>query len=294
MTEPIVVGFDGSESSLRAVGWAGREAGIRDAPLHIVHAAPSWSIDTLLVPEPPGWEVEGEAAARQRLKEAEIHARVGRPRLEVSTRIVAGPAGDVLVQEGEGAQLLVVGSRGRGGFAELLLGSVSRHVATRAPCPVGVVRQPPADERGAVVVGVTGRSGQEALLDFAFREAALRRAVLRAVHAWTHPGTVTPWSVDPAVYDIETVGQEEALLLAQVLAGWRGRFPDVEVVQQVVHEHPAKALTDASAEADVVVVGASHGASQALLGLGGTAHAVLHHARAPVIVVRGRPAGMRP
>ncbi|WP_162794738.1 universal stress protein [Nonomuraea lactucae] len=287
MTEPIVVGFDGSESSLRAVSWAGQEAEIHAAPLHIVHAAPSWSFDTLLVPEPPGWEVEAEAAARERLKQAEIHARAGRPRLQVTARIAIGPARDLLVQAGEGAQLLVVGSRGHGGFAELLLGSVSRHVATRAPCPVAVVRQPPTGEHGAVVVGVAGRPGQEGLLDFAFQEAALRHAVLRAMHAWTHPGTVTPWSVDPAVYDIEAVGQEEALLLAQVLAGWRERFPDVEVVQQVVHEHPARALADASAEADVVVVGASHGVPQALLGLGGTAHAVLHHARTPVIVVRG-------
>ncbi|MFG3441123.1 universal stress protein [Nonomuraea sp. NPDC047897] len=286
MTQPIVVGFDGSAPSLQAVSWAGQEAMIRDAPLHLVHATERWTPDALLVPEPAGWEIEAEAAAGQQLQQAAIHARAGRPRLTVTTEIVSIGAAEGLLRAAEGAQLLVVGNRGRGGFAELLLGSVSRQVATRAPCPVAVIRQPPARDSGVIVVGVTGRPGQESLLDFAFHEAALRRAVLRAVHAWTHPGTVTPWTVDPPVYDIEAVGQDEALLLAQVLAGWREKFPDVELVQHVVHAHPGKALAEASAEADLVVVGASHGPARALLGgLGGTVHAVLHHARAPVVVV---------
>lgn len=286
MTQPIVVGFDGSESSRQALTWAGQEAAIRAAPLHIVHALPPWSPDVLLAPEATGWNADAEAAAREQLGQAEAHVRAGRPQSQVTTGVVSGPAGEVLVQAGEGAQLIVVGSRGHGRFAELLLGSVSLHVATRASCPVAVVRQPPAVGHGVVVVGVTGQSGQETLLDLAFQEAALRRATLRAVHAWTHPGTITPWTVEPVVYDVEAVGQDEALRLAQVLAGWRDRFPDVEVVQQVVHEHPAKALVRASAEADVVVVAASHGATRAVL-LGGTTHAVLHHARAPVLVVRG-------
>ncbi|MFI7440627.1 universal stress protein [Nonomuraea indica] len=286
MKQPIVVGFDGSAPSLRAVSWAGQEAAIRDAPLRMVHATARWTPDVLLAPEPAGWETEAEATAREQLRQAVIHARAGRPRLAVTTEIVSGGAAEALLRAAEEAQLLVVGDRGRGGFAELLLGSVSRQVAARAPCPVAVVRQSQTGDTGVVVVGVTGRPGQEALLEFAFHEAALRRAVLRAVHAWTHPATVTPWSVDPAVHDIETVGQEEALLLSQILAGWRAKFPDVELVQHVAHAHPAKALADASAEADLVVVGASHGAAQDLLGLGGTAHALLHHTLAPVVVVR--------
>ncbi|MEU8108739.1 universal stress protein [Nonomuraea muscovyensis] len=286
MTEPIVVGFDGSAPSLHAVSWAGQEAVIRGAPLHMVHATERWTPDALLVPEPAGWEVEAEAAAREQLEQAANQVRAGRPGVPVTTVVVSSGAAEALLQTAEGAQLLVVGNRGRGGFAELLLGSVSRHVATRAPCPVAVVRQPQAGDFRVIVVGVTGLPGQEALLDFAFREAALRGATLRAVHAWTHPGTVTPWTVDPAVYDIEAVGQDEALLLSQILAGWREKYPDVDLVQHVVHAHPAKALAKASAEADLVVVGASHGAARALLGLGGTAHAVLHHTRAPVVVVR--------
>lgn len=284
MTQPIVVGFDGSAPSLQAVTWAGREADIRDAPLRIVHAVPAWTPAELLVPEPAAWEAEAKAAMRDQLEQAAIRARAGRPRLEVATKVGSGPAADVLLHAAEGAQLLVVGSRGRGGFAELVLGSVSHHVARLAPCPVAVVREPQHDDFRTILVGVSGRPCQDAVLEFAFREAELRRSTLRAVHAWTHPGTVTPFAVEPMVHDVDAVGQDEALLLAQVLAGWRDRFPDVELVQHITHEHPAKALADASAQADLVVVGASHGGLRPFA-LGGTAHAVLHHARTPVIVV---------
>ncbi|GAA2287341.1 universal stress protein [Nonomuraea roseoviolacea subsp. roseoviolacea] len=287
MTGPVIVGFDGSESSRQALAWAEQEAVMREAPLHLLHALPRWSPDVLLVPEPVGWEVEAEKTAREQLEQAAAQTRSCRPHLDVTSEIALDRAEDALVHAAEGAQLLVVGSRGRGGFTELLLGSVSRHVAARSPCPVAVFRRPTTGGHRMVVVGVSGQPGQESLLEFAFQEAALRGAGLRAVHAWTHPGRIEPWTVGSGVYDAETAGQEEEVLLAEILGGWRGRFPDVELVQQVVREHPAKALAEASAEADVVVVGASHGATRALLGLGSTAHAVLHHARAPVIVVRG-------
>ncbi|MFG3437485.1 universal stress protein [Nonomuraea sp. NPDC047897] len=285
MTQPIVVGFDGSASSLQAVTWAGQEAEVRDAPLRVVHAAPGWSPAELLVPEPAAWETEAKAALRRQLEQAAVRARAGRPRLQVATEVGTGSPADVLLHAAEGAQLLVVGSRGRGGFAELVLGSVSHRVAGVAPCPVAVIREPQHGDFRTIVVGVSGRRGQDAVLEFAFHEAELRRSVLHAVHAWTHPGTVTPFVVEPVVYDVEAVGQDEALLLAQALAGWSDRFPDVELVQHVAHGHPAKALADASTRADLVVVGSRHGGPRTLA-LGGTAHAVLHHARTPVVVVR--------
>ncbi|WP_431934321.1 universal stress protein [Nonomuraea jabiensis] len=281
---PIIVGVDGSEPSLLAASWAGQEAAIRDAPLRIVHAAVHWAYSVPLVPQPPAWGAGAEAAAREILHQAAVHAQAGRPHLEVTTEIVDGAAPEALVNAAEGAQLIVVGQRGRGGFAELLLGSVSRYVATRAPCPAAVIRHPHASERGEILVGVTGHPDQEPVLDFAFREAALRSAALRAVHAWVYPTAQGPGDMQPLVYDIEAVGEEEALLLAEVIAGWREKFPDVTLIQRVVHEHPATALIDASTDTDLVVIGA-HGGARALLGLGGTAHAVLHHSRAPVIVV---------
>ncbi|TMR15672.1 universal stress protein [Nonomuraea turkmeniaca] len=285
MTMPIVVGVDGSAPSLQAASWAGREAAIRGAPLRMLYAAARWAHDVPLVPQPPTWGTEAETAARDMLDHAAVHARAGRAHLSVTTDIVADRPADALVTAAEGAQLLVVGNRGRGGFTELLLGSVSLDVVARAPCPVTVVRQSPAGDRGEIVVGVTGKPGQDGLLNFAFREPALRRATLRAVHAWTHPATRWPGDMQPVVYDVEAVGEEEAVLLAEALAGWREEFPDVVLVQDVVHEQPARALIDASAEADLVVIGA-HSGVPALLGIGSTAHAVLHHSRVPVVVVR--------
>ncbi|MEU8279653.1 universal stress protein [Microbispora bryophytorum] len=285
MAEPIVVGVDGSTPSLQAAGWAGQEAEIRGAPLRVVYATLRWPSYVPLVPQPASWGADIEAAARAVLDQAIAHARAGRPRLAVSAEIVDGGAEEALVAAAGGAQLLVVGNRGRGGFAELLLGSVSRYLTARAPCPVAVVRQPGDGDRGEITVGVTGHPDQEPVLDFAFREAALRHAGLRAVHAWTHPVATAPGEMQPLVYDVDGVGVEEARLLAESIAGRRENFPDVTLTESVVREHPAKALIDASAETDLVVIGAHTGMS-AWLGLGATAHAVLHHARAPVIVVR--------
>jgi nucleotide-binding universal stress UspA family protein len=286
MTRPIAVGVDGSAPSLQAAAWAGQEAALRDAPLRIVHASSRWAHEVPLVPQPAGWGTSAEAAAREMLGQAAVYAQAGRPRLEVTTELAGNGAEQVLIDFCEDAQLLVVGSRGRGGFAELLLGSVSRHVAARAHCPVAVIRQRHGGDLGAIVVGVTGRPGQDSLLGFAFDEAALRGATLRAVHGWVHPATRQPGEMQPLVYDVDAVGQEEAIMLAEAIAGWRERFPGVRLVQDVVHEHPAKALIEASAEADLVVVGA-HSGRRPLLGLGGTTHAVLHHSLAPVVVVPG-------
>ncbi|MBP2703917.1 universal stress protein [Microbispora sp. RL4-1S] len=285
-TMPVVVGADGSEASLRAVDWAGEEAALRGAPLRIVHAALLWSAYVPLVPQPPRWAAAAEAAADEMLGEALIRARAGRPRLEAGTETIDGTAREVLLALAGRAQLVVVGSRGHGGFTELLLGSVPRYLATRAPCPVAVIRERAAGpRRGEIVVGVTGRPDQEPVLDYAFREAGLRRADLRAVHAWTQPVSAGPGDMLPPVFDPEAVAEEEARLLAEALAGRADAHPDVTLVQHVVRAHPAKALIDAAAGADLLVIGA-HGRAAGVLGLGATAHAVLHHCPGPVIAVR--------
>ncbi|MEO3890934.1 universal stress protein [Nonomuraea sp. B5E05] len=284
MTMPVVVGVDGSAPSLQAASWAGQEAALRSAPLRMLYAVPGWGHDVPLVPEPRSWGTGAEAAAREMLDHAAVHARAGRPRLSITTDIIAGRPADTLVGAAEEAQLVVVGNRGRGGFTELLLGSVSHDVVARAPCPVAVIRQTHAGERGQIVVGVTGKPGQDSLLDFAFREATLRHATLQAVHAWVHPATRFPGDMQPLVYDTGQVGQEEAILLAEVIAGWREKYPDVALIPQNMHGHPALALIDASAEADLVII-REHSGAPAPLGMGSVTHAVVHHARVPVIVV---------
>lgn len=283
MAGPIVVGVDGSQASLWAVSWAAREATLRGAPLHLVHVTLRWAYDVPLVPQPPHWGVAAESAARELLRHAAERARAEAPGTAVSTELADGATAEAIIAAAGTARMIVVGSRGLGGFTGLLLGSVSRALADRSPCPTVVVGLPPAEHGGEIVVGVTGHPGQEHLLEFAFGEAAARRLPLRMVHAWTHPASRAPGDMQPLVFDVEGVGQEEARLLAESVGGWRERFPDVPFVEQVVHEHPARALIDASASAELVVVGAPGRARI----LGSTAHALLHHSRAPVAVVPG-------
>ncbi|MFD8530017.1 universal stress protein [Streptosporangium canum] len=286
MADPIVVGVDGSASSLQAVAWAAREAALRGAPLRIVYVALRWAYDVPLVPQPAHWGPDMEAASRQLLRQAAERARADAPAVTVTTEILDGAAAEAIAAAARSAQLAVVGSRGRGGFAGLLLGSVSGDLAARSPCPVVIVGRPRAGHGAEIVVGVAGRPGQDPMVRFAFEEAVLRRLPLRAVHAWTHPAARGPGDMQPLVYDVEGVGQEEARLLAESLAGWREKFPDVTFVEHVVHEHPAKALSDASPSAALVVVGAPGRTSF----FGSTTYALLHHAQAPVAVIPCTPA----
>ncbi|MEV4377366.1 universal stress protein [Streptosporangium sp. NPDC049644] len=285
MAEPIIVGVDGSDSSLQAVTWAAREAALRNAPLRLVHVTLRWAYDVPLVPQPAHWGPAAESTARRLLRHASEQARAAAPTVTVDTEIADGATAEAIIAAAGTAQMIVVGSRGRGGFAGLLLGSVSRALADRSPRPVVVVGEPRTEHGTEIAVGVTGRPGQEGTLEFAFHEATLRGLPLRMVHAWTHPAVRAPGDMQPLVFDLEGVGQEEARLLAESIGGWRERFPDVPVVEQVVHEHPARALIDASASAELVVVGAPGPARI----LGSTVHALLPHAHAPVAVVQQAP-----
>lgn len=284
--KPIIVGVDGSPASLDAAAWAGEEAVLRDAPLRIMYAVVEWMHYVPLVPQPPPVGPEEAHAVGEMLRTAADRVREDHPEVEVATEIVGGGPWDALVTAAEEAQMVVVGSRGLGGFAGLLLGSVSRHVLSWAPCPAVVVREAPASPRGTIVAGVTGRSGQAPVLDFAFREAELRGASLRLLHGWTPPAVPSIGDKPPIAYDLEGIGRSAEIMLAEAVAGWQAKFPDVRVIKEVVRAHPAKALADASAAHDLTVVGGRSGLRR-MLGMGSVAHALVHHARGPVAVVRG-------
>lgn len=136
----IVVGVDGSKESFAALRWASDEARRRDATLEVFHAWETPIFDAYYHPVPLYSDPVHEAA---RSALAAIVARIdtasGHPK--VVPRLRCGPAGPELVAAAEGADLLVVGSRGRGGFTGMLLGSVSQYVLHHAPCPVVVIRQ---------------------------------------------------------------------------------------------------------------------------------------------------------
>jgi nucleotide-binding universal stress UspA family protein len=183
--ELVVVGTDGSDPSFRAVEWAAREAAMRGAALRIVTVPMLPRLMSRRAPEGTPDTVADVIvrAARDTLAAAAERAAELETSLAVQTALKPGPPAGGLADAANDASMLVVGSRGSGGFAALLLGSVSRHVATRADCPVVVVRDKTAAVHREVVVGVRDLD-QPAAIGFAFAEASRRKARVRAVHAW--------------------------------------------------------------------------------------------------------------
>ncbi len=281
----VVVGVDGSAEALRAVRWAVPEARRRRATLRLVTAF-AWSDDRMV-----GWPGLGQTAYGDRLRvvaENGLTAAVAAateldPDLPVERDLLVGFPGGVLVEQSRDAELLVVGERGRGRVGSALAGSVAVGVAAHAACSVVVVRgaQPLADERLPVVVGIDGTPLSEAAISFAFEAASAWRAPLVAVHTWE--GSVIADLVD---WRSAAVEAEEAL--AERLAGWGAKYPDVEVQRVVARAHAARALLDQSARAQLVVVGSRGHGEIAGLVLDSVSNALVHAADCPVAIARSR------
>ncbi|MEV4729981.1 universal stress protein [Saccharopolyspora sp. NPDC049426] len=268
---PVLVGVDGSEPSLAAAVWAAEEAYLRHAPARLVAV---------------GNDSAQDEEVRASLSNAAEHCREKHSQVEVVEEIEHGSPTGALIRCSAEARLLVVGSRGRGNLAEVVLGSVSTAVAMRARCPVAVIR----DRRtsfsvGPVVVGVDGSASSRSALQFAFDAATARQADLLAIYAWRPenagrsrrdvPQRTVWFSLDDA--------QRE---LAAQLGRWRESHPDVVVREEVRFGHPVEELVSAASHAQVLVVGhRGMGGFERLL-LGSVAHGVLHHAECPVVVVR--------
>ncbi|MEU9247369.1 universal stress protein [Streptomyces sp. NPDC048385] len=290
MSGLVVVGVDGSSSSLAAVETAAREARWRGAGLRVVHGFLWPAMHMPLGPSPLGPPEGGIRNMVEHLvAEAVARARSAAPEVDVSHAVVTGEPLTVLEAQSRGAELVVVGSRGMGGFVGLLVGSTAVHLAAHGRCPVLVVRET-GDDAGPVVLGVDGSATGESAVDFAFAEAAWRGAGLVALHAWTTWNAPLPAPQDAAVPYANPsgeLGQEEERLLAEALAGYRERYPEVAVKHQVVHGRTREALIEASRSAQLLVVGARGRGGFAGLLLGSVSQAVLHHAHCPVAVVRG-------
>ncbi len=285
VTDPVLVGVDGSEASTRAVRWAAREAGLRGCPLHIVHA---WLWPLFRVPlggSPLAPETAGlQAQAEQVLAAAATTARAVAPGLVVETTLTVGEAAGELLRRAPGAQLVVVGNRGLGGFTGLLLGSTGVALSARSPRPVVVVRGDPAPE-GPVVVGVDTAPGSDAVLGRAIEEARLRGVGVLVVHGWTPsplPSGPTP-AGETALTRGRRAGQE---LLDRALAVAGSDAPGVTLSTRLGDRSPAAELVDASQHAQLLVVGARDLGSLRGMLLGSTTHAAIHHSACPVLVVR--------
>jgi len=288
---PIVVGVDGSASALHAVRWAAREADRRHVPLRLVHACFLMPVRHPRQVAPP---LEYHDAileqGRHWLDQAAEAARATAPDVQLSTDLRDGVTADVLLRESASAQLIVLGSRGLGGFRELLVGSVSVALSAHARCPVVVIRGPGGDgappDAGPVVVGVDGSPLSDVAIEFAFTAAAERGVALVAVHSWIDVPMATGWASVPGTIDWEWIGENEARVLDEILAAWTEKFPDVEVHKVVERDRPQRALLKAAAGAQLVVVGSRGRGALTGLGLGSVSQSLLHHAECPVVVAR--------
>ncbi|WP_028800217.1 universal stress protein [Streptomyces sp. 142MFCol3.1] len=272
MTIPVVVGVDGSEASLEAVDWAAAEAVLHNVPLHLLHAAAE------------GREASGLIAA------ASERARQDAPTVRLSSQVSHDDAASALIHRGRNAFALVLGSRGLGDLADMLLGSVSLAVAARADCPVVVIRGEAArrDARfGSIVVGVEDDESSGTALEFAFHEAQVRRCRLLAVHAWSAPrgACTTP---EAPTWPLEAHLRPPAQVLDDALRGIAERYPDALVERRLIEAPARRALLQAASQADLLVVGARPRLVHRGLQLGLINHALLHHAPCPTAVVPHR------
>jgi nucleotide-binding universal stress UspA family protein len=289
-TAPVVVGVDGSETSLHAAVYAGRVARRRALPLLVVHLSP-WRLrgDALPMTAPEIRE-RFQESAQVLVEEAADAVRRATGLASIEARVVEDYPVDGLLALSAEASLLVLGRRGIGGFPGLLLGSTADAVVQHAECPVFVLPEEDVhdDPQHPVVVGVEGGGGDEQVLAFAVAEAVARGTGLTAVHAWRDPSLEAALGQFGPLVDWSGVEDEERRQLAASLAGWRAKQPGVEITEAVVRGRPAAALLDAATGALLLVVG--HRRRGLLTRFGSTTHGVLHRAACPVAVV---PLGSR-
>jgi len=290
----VVAGVDGSEGSLHALDWAVDAAAGRGAVLRLVYA-----MGLPLVTAPLGGPIrtapsqEVSDAAATLLGQALRRVQAAAPSLRAVTEVSRAEAHHALLRAAEDADLVVVGSRGLGGVRSILLGSVAQRIAAQAPCPVVVVPPPtgrePAARRGRVVVGVDGSAHAAAALRFALVEAERLRAELVAVSAWQTPdsplGPLPAPAADGGTDRTRQVERIREWLLRTVDEARTPLTRRVPVRAEAPEAHPAAALLDEGADADLVVVGSRGRGEIAGMLLGSVSRSVLHHAAVPVAVV---------
>ena len=284
----IIVAADGSPASNAAVCWAAQDAVLRRIPLTVVHVVNPVVTAWPHSPLPDGvavWqENEGRRILADSLKLARDTAN-DNPRISIESELIFSASAPTLVDLSKEAELIVVGTYGRGALARGLLGSVSSSLVRQAHCPVAVIRDEdprmPDPAQAPVLVGIDGSPASELATAIAFDEASRRRVNLVAVHAWSDteifelPGL--DWSV---------VKAEEERLLAEGLAGWQERYPDVTVHRLLVCDRPARVLVETSEAAQLVVLGSHGRGGFAGMLLGSVSNAVVQSVRMPVIVAR--------
>ncbi|GAA1521389.1 universal stress protein [Kribbella lupini] len=279
LARPVVVGVDGSRDGLVALTWAARFATARQAPLHGVHVVDESRHPAVPPSDCPddGAEVLDDAAdelERIGFAGATLEVRHGHP-------------ATILVGLSSRAKALVIGRRGAGGFAELVMGSTSQVCTALTRAPLVVVPdcwEPERPRHGRIVVGVDGSPGCQAALAFGFDLAEATGAEVRVVHAADVPESYPVPGLWPDPNDNAWAPYAEKLLAA-ALDGWSAKHPGVGVTTSYEAAHPVLLLANESRAADLVVVGGVGRTEFTPLRMGSVARGLLHHTHCPVAVI---------
>jgi len=281
-TPGVIAGIDGSKDARHALAWATTDARARGCPLTLFHAA---DVSLRHAPVPSHIRdrrvMEAERIlrdAREQVFESEF------PHAQTHLVLQEGRSTDLLITASDRAVEIVLGRSGRRVFDSLLIGSTSRTVAGHAKAPVIVVplEAPTEPAQNTVVVGVDGGPDSQEPIAFAVDLAARHGAAVEVVCVW---GTSTdPYGeTHAAAFDNLRGGAEVAV--AEAVAGWQEKYPDVAISTVAPHGHPAKVLVSRSESARILVVGGRPRQVAGFL-LGSVADAAVRYARCPVAVVR--------
>ncbi|WP_022867476.1 universal stress protein [Schaalia vaccimaxillae] len=288
-TEVILVGVDGSTESLAAVSWAADRAVRTGARVHVLctYALASYSAAAL----DGGYAVLDDEAlkrgAQQVIDEAQAKAKErGAP--NVSGSIEPGDPAGVLVEMSREVDLVVVGSRGGGGFADRLLGTVSSALPAHAKCPVVVVPKHTAGKKFTpverIVVGVDGSDVASSALRKAIDEAELWDAKITAVSA-------VPIATGSSMMTWSPTAADHSSLLRDVRKGMNIAIQEalgdrtIDVARHALDGTAASLLIEFSTAVDLVVVGTRGRGGLAGVLLGSTSQTVLSHSTCPVLIV---------
>jgi nucleotide-binding universal stress UspA family protein len=285
----ILVGVDGSPESDAAVSWATAEALVRGLPVTLMHVISpvitSWPVIPLEASVTEWQQQNAEKVLDDARKLVQAVAGDANPP-GVDTEIRYGDISSTLAGASRDAFMTVVGSHGRGALGRAVLGSISSVLTHHGHGPIAIIRADegvPRSRRAPVLLGVDGSSASEDATALAFDEASRRGVYLIALHAWSDARVLHIVGMDWAEY--QEVGQE---VLADRLARWQEKYPDVAVQRHVVCDEPARWLIGESPQAQLVVVGSHGRGGFAGMVLGSVSRKVAHAAKVPVVVVRPR------
>ena len=285
----ILVGVDGSAASAAAVAWATRDAAMRNLSLTLVHVVTPVVPTAAPWPEIPigndffRWQDEEAMRVLEAARRTVADCSHDAAPAMVHSVVLHGGAVGTFVDLSKDADMIVVGSRGQGAFSRALLGSVSTGLVHHAQCPVAVIHDdaPAVPADAPVLVGIDGSPASLSATEIAFDEASRRGVGLVALHAWRD---VTMLEL-PGL-DLKAMEAQAQVALAERLAGFQERYPDVTVRRVVVCDQPARELVEHAKGAQLVVVGSHGRGGFARMLLGSVSTAIVHAIRTPAIVAR--------